>query len=186
MCLACTTACNQFRSIVRNKSVSYLCDTIYVSYREGLYETSAPTKCSDIKKYSNEHTITEVITIEKKDFDIIYSFLSERQNKGSFSFPCEARLFVRTTTCEMCIGDLGCACDMDDNSIPVSDYALFLIKSLSGYYNFLDSVDLQYDRLINEFGIPANYKRNKALPLDDEDFFDYDDFRKVALVTLPM
>ena len=76
----------------------------------------------------------------------------------------------------------GCACDINDNDIPIDDYALYLIRSLSGFYNYLDSLDLQFDRLIEEFGMPSCYqdKTVKYANWDDESFLD--EYRKVALV----
>ena len=158
-------------------------DTIFVTYHKGVYETSAPTPCSRVKERAEKEEVSEVIAISQEHYDLIFAYLSENSNKGDTSKSCEARMYVQVSEYEMCIDDrIGCACDINDNDIPIDDYALYLIRSLSGFYNYLDSLDLQFDRLIEEFGMPSCYQDQtvKYANWDDESFLDED--RKVALV----
>lgn len=157
-------------------------DTIFVSYQEGIYETSAPTTCKEMKEWSEDEEVSEVITINKEYYDAICSYLIENANKENDDMTCEARLYVQISEHEMCIGDLGCACDINDKDIPANKYILYLIRSLSGYYNYFYSLDLQYDRLIKEYGMPVNYEDRTVKHINWEDEENYNDFRKVALV----
>ena len=158
-------------------------DTIYVTYHKGVYETSTSTPCKHVKKWAEKKSVSEVVAISQEDFDIIFSYLSENSNKGDTSMSCEARMYVQVSEYEMCIDDwIGCACDINDNDIPTDEYALYLIRSLSGFYNYLDSLDLQFERLIEKYGMPSNYqdKTVKFANWDDESILD--EVRKVALV----
>lgn len=202
-CANMLSCCSRYSGARPDKQMVY--DTIFVSYQEGLYEASAAITCKQMKDWSADEDVAEIVVIDKDDYDAICSYLSETSGKGTVREGCEARLYVQVSTYEMCVGDLGCGCDVDDNTLPTDKYALYLIRSLSGYYNYLDSLDLQYDNLINEFGIPTNYQKRiypKLVvkgPTDefgaceiweyvqDEkgeyvDEYEYDDYRKVALV----
>ena len=158
-------------------------DTIYVYYHKGIYETSTRTPCNEMKEWSEDEDVSEVIAIDKDDYGLIYSYLSEYSNKGNVFTACEARIYVRASEYEICIDDcLICACDTNEKEIPVDDHALYLIRSLSGYYNYFYSLDLQYDRLIKEYGMPVNYEDRTVKHINWEDEENYNDFRKVALV----
>ena len=204
LCCAYILSCSPQRHGERQKKESFY-DTIFVSYQEGIYETSAATTCSQMKEWSVDEDVSEVFVIDKDSYDAICSYLTTVNDNNTTREGCEARLYVQVSAYEMCIGDLGCACDVNDNGIPTDNYALYLIRSLSGYYNYLDSLDLQHDILINEFGIPSNYQKRiypKLAVKGSPDEYgareivelvkdkkgeyveesDYDDFRKVALV----
>ncbi len=204
LCCAYILSCSPQRHGERQKKESFY-DTIFVSYQEGIYETSAATTCNQMKEWSVDEDVSEIVVIDKDSYDAICSYLTTVNDNGTTREGCEARLYVQVSAYEMCIGDLGCACDVNDNGIPTDNYALYLIRSLSGYYNYLDSLDLQHDILINEFGIPSNYQKRiypKLAVKGSPDEYgareivelvkdkkgeyveesDYDDFRKVALV----
>lgn len=158
-------------------------DTIFVYYHKGFYETSTRTPCSEMKELFEDEVVSETIAIDKDDYDLIYSYLSECSNKGTELTPCEASIYVRASAYDLCIdGCIICACDTNEKEIPVDNRALYLIRSLSGYYNYLDSLDLQFDRLIEEYGMPSNYEKRTSKPIDWDDEEEYDDYRKVALV----
>ena len=160
-----------------------------------------------MKEVAQEHDISEVIVIDKESYDTIYSYMSaiNVSDKRKDSYYCEARIFVQVSGYEMCIGTPLCGCDANGNDAPTDNYVFYLIRSLSGYYNYLDSLDLQFDPLINEFGIPSNYQKRifpKIVIMGSPDEYgecemvefvlnekgeyveesEYDDFRKVALV----
>jgi len=182
LCCLCMLSCHSRQNGVQQEKTDSF-DTIYVSYHKGVYETSVRTPCSFVKKWSENEDISEVVFIDKRDYDAIYSYLTENANKGNDSTTCEARIYVRAAENEICIDDvIVCACDVNEKDIPANDYALYLIRSLSGYYNYLDSLDLQFDRLIEEFGLPSCYQNKNIKDANWDDDAFYDEFIKVALV----
>ena len=182
LCCLCMLSCHSRQNRVQQETAESF-DTIYVSYHKGVYETSVRTPCSLVKKWSESEDVSEVIVIDKRDYDAIFSYLSENADKGNDSTTCEARIYVQAAENEICINDvIVCACDVNEKDIPANDYALYLIRSLSGYYNYLDSLDLQFDRLIEKFGMPSCYQNKTIKDINWDDDAYYDDFRKVALV----
>ena len=73
-----------------------------------------------MKEWSEDEEVSEVITINKEYYDAICSYLIENANKENDDMTCEARLYVQISEHEMCIGDLGCACDINDKDIPAN------------------------------------------------------------------
>lgn len=135
-------------------------DTIFISYTPYLYETSVATPCSSIAEFGRcdniELTIKEIRT---EDFNLIADFVnhmkSMEQERG-----CEARIHVKMGDSELCLGDfICCACDINDNVLNTSnsEYAIYKIKHLSGYYNCYDTLDIKYDELVRKYGVPEDY-----------------------------
>ena len=195
LCSICLLSCNKRYPRGRQGDVKAAYDTIFVFYHEGTYETSCAVRCQDVKEGALESDISEVIVIDKESYDYIFSFLAginAAEKRTEFDF-CESRVHVQVSEYEMCIGDMaGCGCNIYDNGIQTNDSALYLVLSLSGYYNYLDSLDLQFDYFINKYGIPSTYKKHeykKPVVLPANEYgeceiigFDDEDSRKVALV----
>ena len=182
LCCLCILSCHS-RQIEEKQEKNETFDTIFVSYKEGIYETSARTPCNLMKEWSVDEEVSEVVVIAKEHYDAIFSYLSENSNKGNDSTACEARIYVQAANNEICFDDvIDCACDINEKSVPVNDYILYLIRSLSGYYNYLDSIDLKLDRLIGEYGVPSNYINRVHKFTNWEDEYNYDGYRKVALI----
>ena len=105
LCCLCMLSCHSRQNRVQQETAESF-DTIYVSYQKGVYETSVRTPCSLVKKWSESEDVSEVIVIDKRDYDAIFSYLSENANKGNDSTTCEARIYVQAAENEICIDDV--------------------------------------------------------------------------------
>lgn len=160
-------------------------DTIFVMYHTYIYETSIAEKCRDLSEFAKSLDIFQTISLEQDTFDSIESFINRHKEKANNNY-CEARIHVQMGEVEFCLGDMDCICDIDDNDINASTWYNYLIKWKSGYYNSLDKDNLQWNPLIEYYGIPKDYVHeeiaHEGLMLDDSIEDDDSHIRKVALV----
>ena len=69
-----------------------------------------------------------------------------------------------TELCEILDEDLGMVeedlydCDCDSNQTAIDFQTIYKLKTISGYYNFWTKEMLSYQKEIEMFGIPNNYK----------------------------
>ena len=185
--------------INKNGKASYcdeeINDTIFVTYAPYLFESSVMTSCRELAEDAKCDSVQLVVKeISLVDYDLIADFIKNVDYNGEDS-ACEARVHIKMGDRELCISDfICCACNLDDKGIDTSndEYAIYKLKQLSGYYNCFDSLDIQYDELIQKYGIPKDYRyENKKVltkggpdSFDDLDEFElnFEEIRRVAIV----
>jgi hypothetical protein len=133
-------------------------DSITVCYLHGMVETPIRITCESMKESAKQEAYDDTITISANDFEKIKESLKNHKIKKS-PYSCDARIIVTTDSFSVCMGDIRCACDLNDNNISIGEEASYLIKWKSGYYNYFeDKNDLMYDEGIKIYGIPKDYK----------------------------
>lgn len=137
--------------------------TISLFYLTGKIETVSKLTCdyfynnAEIKKES-----ADTIIISLKDFKRIDFFLnnSKLMNKKS---DCDIRMMLKFENNKICIGELNCTNNNYGQTLQTDLSNIYLIKKLSGYFNYFSEEELQNDETIKRYGVPDNYNYLKNL-----------------------
>lgn len=157
---------------------SYCPDTIVVYYLHGFVDTSISKTCLEMKKMamndeSSRFVRYDTICITHSDFLKLRNYVSNPKlvpekikNVGGL----DSRIVVVYDT--LAVSFETTTNQYGENSRNEIVYAnneiVYLLKSLSGYYNYFDKEDLlQFFPEIKEFGIPKTYKRVRYPAVDN-------------------
>lgn len=132
---------------------------------------------------------SEIVLIQEEEFNSIIERLNDlKPSKESNDCSSDFSFFVGE--------DKYCSCIYDEHFITkneqlfeISDTLLFDLKTALTYYNSRPKENLKYDPLIQKFGLPKNYKfqrAGKTSIIYDENHNPIDEFipLKMRLVTL--
>lgn len=173
--LSCTT--KQQRNNIGNEGT----DTIYVSYYPYTFESNTRVTCLSLSESSAIHQVDSIIHLSQEHFDKIAQFIQNHEtvskNEG-----CDSRICVKYGSSEICIGDISsCLCDINDTNLHDVPEIIYIIKWKSGYFNCFNESDLNYDRTIENFGIPKDYMCKREEIIDDNNIRKLG-LRKIAFV----
>lgn len=132
-------------------------DSIVVTFKPGLWESSAATPCNIVFDKIEKTDVDTVIKLPTDEFKKIKTALTTAKKKGGENV-CDAILQVKTDTFRTCICSFNRAYNIDNEEIYINEEVIYLLKSRSGYYNYIEKDMLRYDRGIKKFGIPKDYK----------------------------
>lgn len=139
-------------------------ETILVIYLTGDVETSSriPCKRMGLNTYY-ESIVADTVQISHNDFSMINNLL-KNQKTSNIESSCDSRIYLKKDSVELCIGNNNCVSNIDNKSIDMDIKTVYLIKCISGYYNFFSKEQLLCDEGIIKYGIPKNYKYQKSSP----------------------
>ena len=101
--------------------------------------------------------LADTIAISNNDFNRIKNFLNKNEliTQGS---RCDVRMILEFESNQICIGEFNCITNINEDYIESDLSNIYLIKYLSGYFNYFTKEQLIYDETIKKYGIPNNYK----------------------------
>lgn len=144
-------------------------DTIIVYYLQSLIDTSIPKSCSVMKKSAMSDRISpfiryDTICIQHSDFVKLKEFISNQNivHDTINRFCIDSRIVAVYDTLAVSFGETEnmYGLNQNDKIVYANNEIIYLLKSLSGYYNHFDKEDLlSFFPEIKEFGIPKTYKR---------------------------
>lgn len=139
-------------------------DTILIVYLTGAVETISRIDCKSMA--NNDYykkMIADTLRISHNAFSSIRCFLRNKRTRKDES-PCNSRMYIKLDSFSVCIGDLYCACNLDDRVVDINLETIYFIKCKSGYYNYFSKEQLLDDKCIKKFGIPKDYKYQRSAP----------------------
>ena len=139
------------------KNNLYPSDSIVVIFWKGSVDFNIIQPCSTSFKNASLMAADTIISIEKNKFTTIKKALKEakvQKNQGL----CNASIYVKTDSTEICLCDMNRAYNRKDEQIALDLYTIYLIKSESGFYNYVHESLLDTYEEIRKYGIPANHK----------------------------
>lgn len=126
-------------------------DFVKVTFLTGPVETTVPFDVNSFKVVDKSDCDT--IIIPEKHFSTIKRVLVEH-GRDFKTMSCDERIYVLYDTIEVCFGDFNCPMYNNEHL----DSVVYLIKSLSSYYNYFSIEELKEDPYIDKYGIPDTYK----------------------------
>ena len=139
--------------------------TISLFYLTGNIETVSKLSCDYF--YNNteiKNESADTIIISLKDFKRIENF-SNNSKLITKNSECDVRMILQLENNQICIGESSCITNIYDKKIQTDLSNIYLIKKLSGYFNYFSEEELKNDETIKKYGIPNNYNyiRNSSL-----------------------
>ena len=131
-------------------------NTITVAYLTGNINTSVPYEFACLKQ-SQMNIKADTIIIDSADFKSIYRFLSKSHYTELKNKNCDARIYVSCKNKEVCLGLIDCMVDRRNKVFEQDLKSAYLIKWKSGYFNYYQKEDLEFDATIRLYGIPSDY-----------------------------
>lgn len=133
---------------------------IIASFPPNDLEYNIPPKCGENEAYFNKDS--EIVLIKAIEFNSIIDRLENlKPSKESNACSSDFSFFVGE--------DKYCSCIYDERLMTkngqlfeISDSLLFDLKTALTYYNSRTKENLKYDPLIQKFGLPQNYKFQRA------------------------
>lgn len=133
---------------------------IIASFPPNHLDYNIPPKCGENEAYFNKDS--EIVLIKAKEFNSIIDRLKNlKPSKESNDCSSDFSFFVGE--------DKYCSCIYDERLMTkngqlfeISDTLLFDLKTALTYYNSRTKENLKYDPLIQKFGLPQNYKFQRA------------------------
>ena len=139
-------------------------DTILIVYLTGSVETLSRIDCKTLANSNYyKNIIADTLRISHNDFSLIRDFLRNQKIRKDES-SCDSRMYIKLDSFSVCIGDINCACNLDDHLLYINLKTIYLIKYKSGYYNYFSKEQLLDDKSIIKFGIPKDYKYQRSVP----------------------
>jgi hypothetical protein len=135
--------------------------TVEIIYLKGSFDTFTSLKCGSLHK-SKSIPIKDTILYDEKLIGRIINQVRKLNTIQNIANPCDTRIQCRITESNgdsllLCIGEFNCLF-LDGKSVESNDSLVYLIKKMSGYYNYFTKESLIYFREIKKFGIPSDYK----------------------------
>lgn len=197
-------ACNKNseNKVVGRIENGILADTIFVTYHPGFYLPPIREYCSEYISIAKDLTIYEVIMIDKRDYDVIVSFIKGPHKRIEIDsiedYHCDPELLIQVGDSCVAMGHPFYNFDYyfsDTANIYIEGGAeiAYRIRNLSHYYNCQELNDVLDDRLVRTYGFPKYYhffKKKASITIEDRQdvvIVDAEDeretgFRKVALI----
>ncbi|MBS7333561.1 MAG: hypothetical protein KIG88_08220 [Weeksellaceae bacterium] len=133
---------------------------IIASFPPNDLDYNIPPKCGENEAYFNKDS--EIVLIKAIEFNSIIDRLENlKPSKESNACSSDFSFFVGE--------DKYCSCIYDERLMTkngqlfeISDTLLFDLKTALTYYNSRTKENLKYDPLIQKFGLPQNYKFQRA------------------------
>lgn len=147
-------------------------DTITVYYLHGFVDTNISKKCSEMKEMAMNDEISpyvkyDTICITHADFVRLKNYVTNQKVISDSTIKIcsiDSRIVAVYDTLAVSFGDTRNLYGSNQNGefVCATNEIVYLIKSLSGYYNYFDKEDLlSFFPEIKHFGIPKTYKRIK-------------------------
>ncbi|MBO5466697.1 MAG: hypothetical protein J6A02_04550 [Prevotella sp.] len=127
-------------------------DTIEVCYLKGWRMSSIPVSCKEFAESVQQLDVDTTIFINKELFgELNKCFITKKQIDTLY---CDTKILIKKDSLHLCLYD----CDCDSNQTAIDLQTIYKLKTISGYYNFWTKEMLSYQKEIEMFGIPNNYK----------------------------
>lgn len=145
---SCTTA--EQKECIKNN------DTIEVCFLRGERDTSIPVNCNEFAKSVQDLNVDTTIFISKILFDELNKVLV--YDKQMDTLYCDARILIQMDSLRLCICDMGYIYNSNGKHTVFDLELIHKLKTVIGYYNYMPKKLLLYQKEIEMFGIPRNYK----------------------------
>lgn len=150
---------------------------IQVVYLTGDIEYNSQQSITEVwDNPSVKNRIPKTIKVSKIDFLRLNNYfdgLNILKNRSD----CDARMYVKSDAYEYCINVDNLVCNNSDSTSKDDLETIYLLKCITGYYNYFSRDKLYNDLAIKRFGIPKNYKYHYNLPTIKKE-----EFMKVELI----
>jgi hypothetical protein len=137
--------------------------SVKVSYIKGYIETPSTLSCGKMA-FMKGDLIKDTILDGVRTLSEIELQLANLKEEvvDSIAYDCDIRMHCLITykdnkTIKLCIGQLCCIIE-DNKRMKNNDTLVYLIRKISGYYNYFSKDWLDNFDEVTKFGIPDNYK----------------------------
>lgn len=167
-----------FICIIITGCTSYHPETITVYYLHGFVDTNISVKCSEMRELAisgrkSDLVRFDTISIAHTDFLKLREYIHNSKvapgsvkQKAGIDSRIVAVYDTLAVSFETTYVEYGA--NSRNEIVYTNNDIIYLLKSLSGYYNYFDKEDLlMFFPEIKEFGIPKAYKRIKAPIMDN-------------------
>ncbi len=141
---------------IKVRQDAYIKDSIVVCYEQRRFETSIAVSRKEMSMISDRMSIDTTIALDNHDFTNLVDFIKSA-HQDPVNKRCDARIYVKTDTFDMCLSDFTDRWCISDSSNRSSRYMIYFIKWRCGYYNLFSEDEIKYDTILNEFGVPKDY-----------------------------
>ena len=153
-----------FAGIISCRQNSSTTEHFDILFIPGFKETYIQVNCQTlIDDWATHTSRPDTNIIDHNSFELIKRFMT-KNHQNDTSKACNSRLLIRLDSISLCIGTDTCVSNLKGHIINRDMRVLYLIKCISGYYNYIQVEDLKNLPEIKIFGIPKNYRFNRTPP----------------------
>ena len=138
---------------------------ITVFYYPGHFEPSLPFTYSKLEEAAKNSIVTDTIDIKPSLYQSIEDNMKRITVLSTDAQCLDTRMLIQLDSICVCVSCFNDVVSSDSTQVSFSPETIYEIKTVTGYYNTFDIQELQYDSLIQQYGIPNNYQiTNEDIP----------------------
>lgn len=134
------------------------CPYITVFYYSGHFEPSLPLTYSKLVEAEKNSIITDTIVIRPSLYHSIKDNMRSTTVLSTDAKWLDTRVLIQLDSICVCISIFNDVVSSDSTQVSFSSKDIYEIKKATGYYNTFNIQELQFDSLIQQYGIPDNYQ----------------------------